>query len=312
MTHNHQHDHQPLAGLIRSSKGNEGKIIRKVVLLGLSANIILMALKLITGLLGHSDALVADGFHSLNDIAADLIILLFIGFAYKRADSKYTYGYGKFETFASFLIGMILVVASVMIFTEGVESIVETLHGKVLERPDIWTVIVAIIAILAKESLYRFTSYMGRKTGSSALKANAWHHRSDAFATVATLIGVASAHFLGEKWRILDPCASLLIAIFILIPAIRIVLPAFRELMESGLPSDMSDKIKKAVMTFPEVKNIKELRGRKNGHFLILDIYVEVDPDMTVLKADTLAQKIKENLLNSLGDNLQITVIPQP
>lgn len=305
------HHHHSIAGVLRESNGDEqDKIIKRVVKIGLTANILLMAVKLITGIFGHSDALVADGFHSLNDIAADLIILFFVGLAYRKPDYKYPYGYGKYETFASLLIGLILITASIMIFIEGTESIVEALNGGVLERPDLSTVIVAVAAIFVKECLYRYTNYMSKKTKSTALKANAWHHRSDALATIATLIGVTSAHFMGEKWRILDPCASLLIAVFILVPAIRIVIPAFKELMEHGLPEKLLNTVRNEILSFPEVKDIKFLRGRKIGHSIILDIDVKVDRNMKIGELEDLKEKIRKEIELKLDGSLLLTIVP--
>lgn len=310
-SHNHSH-HTSIISLISGASDKKGKLIRNITLIGLVANIILMTLKLVTGWVGHSEALVADGFHSLNDIAADVIILLFIGVAYKKADHKYSYGYGKFETFASFLIGIILVVAAVMIFTEGLESIAGAINGEELERPDIWTVIVAIFAIIIKECLFRLTSHYGKKTGSSALIANAWHHRSDALATIATLIGVTSAHFLGEQWRILDPCASLLIAVFIIVPAIRIVIPAFRELMEKSLPAEVGEKASMIITQIPGVVTLETLKSRKSGHFMIFDATVGINPSLNIEEGFSIAENIRERLEDQFGKHIMVGVNTVP
>lgn len=287
-------------------------MIRKVIFIGLIANTILMTLKLSVGYWGHSEALVADGFHSFNDIAADFIILIFTGVAYKAANTKYNYGYGKFETFAAFLIGILLIVASIHILHEGIESIVAAVNGEILEKPDIWTVIVALFAIATKETLFRYTRYVGKKTGSSALMANSWHHRSDAMATFATLVGVSAAHFMGESWRILDPIASLLISFFILIPALKILIPAFRELMERSIDDSLKEKIEKDIESFEDVKGIKTLNARKSGRTIFADTCIEVNPSMTIAELDKLSANIKTKLSEDFSNQITIHISATP
>ncbi|MDE6682041.1 MAG: cation diffusion facilitator family transporter [Muribaculaceae bacterium] len=238
-----KHDHTDnLSGLLTAEASQSSRSIRRIVTIGCIVNACLMALKLSVGYLGHSDALVADGFHSLNDFAADLIMLLFIGISFKKADSRYSYGYGKFETFSTFLISLFLLFVSWHIGAEAIERIKEYLGGKVLAQPDIWTVIVVLVAMCAKEFLFRYYRRGALKTGTMALLTNAWHHRSDAMASIATLIGVSFSHFLGESWRILDPCASLILVLFIVVAAIRMLYPAFIELMDHSCSPEIKDK----------------------------------------------------------------------
>ena len=138
---------------------SEVKTIRHVTWVGFWVNAILMVLKIAFGLYGHSDALVADGIHSLSDFATDLIVLVFVGIAYKSADSEHPYGHGKFETFASLLIALILLVVAIGIGISGVKSISASIRGETLPRPDVWTLIVALLSIASKEYLFRYTEH---------------------------------------------------------------------------------------------------------------------------------------------------------
>lgn len=303
----HKHE-QPLAQLLPDEAGESARTIRRVVKIGCVVNAVLMVLKICTGYFGHSDALVADGFHSLNDLAADLIMLIFVGISYRQADERYAYGYGKFETFSSFLISAFLIVVALMVGTEAIESIIDYAKGETLQQPDIWTVVVVIFAMLCKEGLYRFYSRVGRKAESNALMANAWHHRSDALASVATLIGVSFSHFFGESFRILDPIASLLIAMFILVPAIRLLRPAFTELMERSLPAENVEKARQVIEGIAGVEGITYLRTRKNGHHMVFDVGILLSGGTTIDEGAVIAVNIENALKEAFCKHIYVSV----
>lgn len=281
---------------LHDTSGESAHIIRRVVIIGCCVNCLLMVLKLCAGYLGHSEALVADGFHSLNDIVADIIMFVFVGISYRKADARYAYGYGKFGTFASLLMACLLIFISVMITIEGIESIIEYSKGAELQQPDIWTFIVILFVMACKEGLYRFYSYSGRKIDSRALIASAWHHRSDALASIATLIGVTSAHFFGPSFRVLDPIASLVIAVFIFIPAVRMLWPSFSELMDHSLPREDVRKVSDIVRNVKGVEGLNYLRSHRNGHHLVFDIGIFVSPSLTVAAASLISNKIKTEI----------------
>ncbi|MDE5807440.1 MAG: cation diffusion facilitator family transporter [Muribaculaceae bacterium] len=283
-------------------------MIRHVTLVGFWINAILVALKLFFGYWGHSDALVADGYHSISDFITDLIVIVFASTAYKKADKEHPYGHGKFETMASLIIGFILMLVALFIFYGGVERIIGAINGEILSRPDVGTIIVAIISIAAKEGCYRYTKKEGEKVKSSSLIANAEHHRSDAVSSVVTLIGVGAAYFLGSRWRILDPIASVAIAGMILISAYKIAKPSIDELLEISLPEDEIKEINELVRNVDGVKKLHNLRARKNGHSTIIEMNVHVDPDITVKAGHLIANNI-ENILHSAFGNDIITYI---
>lgn len=284
------------------------RIIRRVVTVGCFVNALLMTLKLCAGYLGHSDALVADGFHSLNDVGADLIMFVLVGISYRSADRRYAYGYGKFATFSSLLMSAFLIVIAFVIAIGAIESIVEYSHGVLLPRPDIWTFIVVLFAMACKEGLYRYYYSTGKRTGSKALMANAWHHRSDALASIATLSGVTFSHFFGPAFRVLDPVASALIAIFIFVPALRLFISSFHEIMEHSLTPEEVDKAEQAVEKIQGVERVEYIRSRRNGHRVIFDIGVDVDPALNMRQADAIASEIKNSVRSAFCPHVIVNV----
>lgn len=308
--HNHSHNKESLASEITANAG--AGYVRRVVTFGCIVNALLMVLKLLVGYYGHSDALMADGFHSLNDFAADLIMLIFVGISFRPADRKYTYGYGKFETFSSFLMASFLIIIAVMIGMEGVESIIAVAHGEVLERPDVWTIVVVIFSMVAKDALYRYYSHAANRVGSKALKANAWHHRVDALSSVATLVGVGCAYFFGEKMRIFDPIASILIAVFILLPALKLFMPAFSELMERSLPAASVEKAREIIAAQKGVVRIESLKCRRNGHYRLFDVKIAVSPEITINAGAAIAADVEQALIEAFGKSTLTTVSTIP
>ncbi|MBQ3731290.1 MAG: cation transporter, partial [Muribaculaceae bacterium] len=216
---------------------------KRCTLIGMTSDIGLSVLKIATGIIGRSSAILADGIHSISDTVTDALVYAMVRLSGKGVDERYRYGRGKFETLAAFLISIILVVVALGLMTEGASDVWAAVQGETLERPHNIALIVGIIAVVVKEGLYHYTRLMGRKTESSALKAYAWHHRADALSTSATLLGVAGAMFLGERWRVLDPLAAIAVSILILVLAYRLGRPAVEELLEVSLPQDEQEKI---------------------------------------------------------------------
>lgn len=311
MKHNHAHQLN-LAGLLDLHNLNEAKQIRRAVTIGCGVNIFLLCVKLLFGYAGHSDALVADGFHSLGDVGTDIVMLTFVGFSFKKATKSFAYGYGKFETFASLVISGILVFIAVMLSMEAIDSIKEYIDGATLPQPDIWTLIAIVFAIICKEILFRFYNVVGKRTRCNALVSSAWHHRSDAFASFATLAGVAGAHFLGEKWRVLDPAVSLVIVIFIIIPAVRLFVPAFRELMEGSIPHHDFEDAEKIISKQEGVLSLKNLKTRKSGPFLIFDAVVAVDGKSNIEEGYRISGEIEAALKIKFGKNIMVSVVTEP
>ena len=271
-------------------------------LIGLTSDIILSAMKIAAGFIGHSSAILADGIHSISDTVTDMLVYAMVRLSGKGPDERYRYGRGKYETLAAFLISIILVVVAFGLMVDGVKDVWAAFNGTTLERPHNIALIVAIIAITVKEGLYHYTRRVGKRTDSTALKAYAWHHRADALSTVATLLGVAGAMFLGERWRVLDPLAAIAVSVLILVMAYRLGKPAIEELLEVSLPADEQQRIADIVEGTPGVKAFHNLRTRRNGNLRVVDLHIKVDGDLNVGQSHEITRNIERQLSDALGE----------
>ncbi len=287
---------------ISQDNAHRNSIEKRCTLVGMTSDICLSALKIVTGIVGHSSAILADGIHSISDTVTDALVYAMVRLSGKGVDERYRYGRGKFETLAAFLISIILVVVALGLMTEGAKDVWEAFNGGTLERPHDIALIVGIVAVVVKEGLYHYTRLKGRKTNSSALKAYAWHHRADALSTAATLVGVAGAMFLGEHWRVLDPIAAIAVSVLILVLAYRLGRPAVEELLEVSLPQEEQDKIAGIVNGIDGVKAFHNLRTRRNGNLRVVDLHIKVDGDLTVAQSHDITRRIEQQLAASLGD----------
>ena len=281
---------------------NNNRQEKSCTLTGLACDVVLSALKILAGFIGHSSAILADGIHSISDTVTDTLVYAMVRLSGKGPDERYRYGRGKYETLAAFLISIILVVVAIGLMIDGVKDVWAAFNGATLERPLNIALIVAIIAIAVKEGLYHYTRHVGKKTGSAALKAYAWHHRADALSTVATLAGVAGAMFLGERWRVLDPLAAIAVSVLILVMAYRLGKPAAEELLEVSLPPDEQDKIADIVNSTDGVKAFHNLRTRRNGNLRVVDLHIKVDGDLTVARSHAITRDIERRLGDALGE----------
>lgn len=279
----------------------EVKIGRKVTWVGFFVNALLGAAKVIAGILGRSGALVADGVHSFSDFITDLIVIIMIGISRRNPNSNYHYGYGKYETFATMLIALLLILVGLGIFADGVSDIIDAFKGIEPPKPTMLALAMCVISILSKEWLYHYTRRAGEKINSASIIANAWHHRSDAFSSVATLLGIAGAMFLGAKWRILDPIAMIVVAGFIVLVGIQLGMPAVKELLEVSLPQNLVDKITEIIRSTPGVNDFHHLRTRRNGSTLVIDMHLKVNPQLTVEAAHTIATEVEQRIMKAMA-----------
>ena len=278
------------------------RVEKRCTLVGMTSDVCLSALKIATGIIGHSSAILADGIHSIGDTVTDALVYAMVRLSGKGVDDRYRYGRGKYETLAAFLISVILVVVALGLMVDGVKDVWAAWHGDTLERPHNIALIVGIIAVVAKEGLYHYTRIKGRQTGSTALKAYAWHHRADALSTAATLLGVAGAMFLGESWRVLDPLAAIAVSVLILVLAYRMGRPAVEELLEVSLPQEEQEKITAIVNGTPGVKAFHNLRTRRNGSLRVVDIHIKVDGDLSLNESHDITRTIEHGLSEALGE----------
>lgn len=288
------------------------KEIRRITIAGAVVNIVLTTLKIIAGILGRSAAMIADGVHSLSDLFSDVIVLIFTHISSKGKDRDHSFGHGKFETLATLIVSVMLVVVGADFMAKGVRKIIGVLNGEMIPVPGMVALWAAAASIAAKEILYHVTARVGKKINSPVVMANAWHHRSDAFSSIGALAGIGGAIILGDRWAILDPLASCGISIAIIAVAVKMALPSLAELLEASLPEDMENEIKEIAMSVEGVDDIHELKTRRNGISVIIDAHVVVDPDMTVVQAHDIATAVETALRSRFGAETQINIHVEP
>ena len=291
---------------------NRQQDIYKVTIWGSIVNFILLIFKFVAGVLGHSSAMVADAIHSLSDFATDIIVLFFVRISSKPADTTHKYGHGKFETLATEFIGFALLAVGIGILIEGTKNIVAVVRGEMLQAPGVIALLAAAVSIISKEILYQYTVYKGRKINSQAVVANAWHHRSDAFSSIGTLVGIAGAMFLGEKWRVLDPVAAIIVSVFILKVAIDILRNSLEELMEHSLPDAEEEEIKQIILSTNGVESPHHLRTRRIGNRVAIEVHICMNGDMTLTKAHQITTEVEQQLKLRFGENTHIGIHTEP
>lgn len=288
------------------------KDIYKVTIVGTVVNALLVAFKFVAGIVGRSSALVADAVHSLTDFVSDIVVLVFVRFSGKPRDAEHEYGHGKFETLATMIIGVLLIGAGIGLLINGGKQVWDSLNGTVLPEPTWIALAVAFISIVSKEILFRYTVKEGHRLNSDAVVANAWHHRSDAISSLGTMVGIGGAMFLGEKWRILDPLAAVVVSFFIIKAGYDITKPAINELLEASLPKEQTDEITEVIRSVDGVKGLHNLRTRKIGNAIAIDVHVKMDGDLRLTEAHEIASKIEQAIRNRYGDESLINVHMEP
>ena len=288
------------------------KAIFRVTWIGSIVNFILLALKFIAGTLGHSAALIADAVHSLSDFITDIIVIVFVKISGKPEDDDHKYGHGKYETLATALIGIALFAVGIGLLVSGATKVSEVINGAVLPAPSIIAFVVAGVSIIAKEILYRYTVRVGKNLNSQAVIANAWHHRSDAFSSIGTLIGIGGAIFLGEKWRILDPIAAIVVSGFIIKVSIDLIKPCVDELLERSLPAETEKQILDIITSFPEVSSPHHLRTRRIGNHIAIEVHLRMDGNTTLENAHAVATEVEKRLKEKFGPDTHIGIHMEP
>lgn len=286
--------------------------IYRVTLIGSAVNAVLIVLKFIAGIVGKSSAMIADAVHSLSDFITDVIVLVFVKIAGKPRDKGHDYGHGKFETFATMIIGLLLSLAGVGLLANGIDLVIKSCNGHTLERPTMLALVIAVVSILSKEWLYRFTAAKGREVNSQAVVANAWHHRSDAISSAGTLVGVAGAMFLGDSWRILDPVAAIVVSLFIIKSGYDIMKPSVNELLESSLPEAQETEIRQLVLGVPGIISVHNLRTRRIGNGIAVDMHAKMDGSISLTEAHSRASAAEMAIRGRFGANAIINIHMEP
>ncbi|HQC25729.1 MAG TPA: cation diffusion facilitator family transporter [Methanofastidiosum sp.] len=284
----------------------------KVTYNGLIVNIILTAFKFLAGIIGQSAAMVADAAHSLSDLASDVVVILCFRYIKNPIDETHNYGHGKIETLSTAIVGSMLLVVIFFIASSSVEELLRFFRGEVIPRPAPIALIAAILSITSKELLYRYTLKVGKEIESPLIIANAWHHRSDAFSSIGTMIGIGGAIFLGEKWRILDPLAAMFVSVLILKVAIDILKDSISELIETSVDDKLKNEIFDTVSKVKGVKDYHKLRIRRIGNYYSMSLHILVDKSMTVKDAHDISYNVEEEIRKLLGPETIVTTHLEP
>ena len=288
------------------------KQIYRVTLLGMFVNIALFAFKLVAGIVGRSGAMIADAVHSASDFATDIVVLAFVRISSKPRDDDHKWGHGKYETLASLIIGVALFAVGVDIFMDSALKIKAVTDGEVLPRPGIIAIVAAAVSIVAKELLYQYTARRGRALESPSVVANAWHHRSDALSSIGALLGIGAAYLLGEKWRIADPIAAIVVAALIIKVAIDLCSTALAELLEKSLPRATEEEIISIISATPNVYKPHNLRTRRIGSNIAIEVHIRVDGAMTVQDSHEISREIEHSLRARFGEQTAVAIHIEP
>jgi len=260
------------------------QIAKRVSIITVIWNTILSVVKIVVGLFGHSSAIVADGIHSMSDVFTTIIAYVGVNLSAKKADDDHQYGHEKFEPIMSKILATVLIVTALMIGYNGIKS----MFSGNLETPSQLNLLAAGLSIVVKEWMYRYTKKAADKINSSALKADAWHHRTDAFSSIGSLIGVAGA-LLGFKF--FDPLAAVVIALIIIKVGVEIYLKSIDEVMDKSADEETIQKIRQAVQSVEGVVAIDMLLTRQHASVIYVDLEIGVDGDLTLWKAHAIAEK---------------------
>ena len=292
--------------------------IYKVTIIGSIVSLILVLIKIPVGIFTRSSAMIADAMHSLSDLATDIVLILFVKTSQAPKDAKHSYGHGKFETLASLIIGLVLLGVGLLIAWNGATSIYSVIQGGELPNQEIFerfgyiALIAALATLVSKEILYRYTVAKGKKLNSPALIANAWHHRSDALSSIGTAVGIGGAFFLGGKWVILDPIAAVVVSIFIVRMAVKLIKPNLDEFLERSLPEEIKSEIREIVAGFDDVYNLHNLRTRKIGNYYAIEFHIRMDGSKTLAEVHGISAEIEAKIKERYGDKTFVTIHIDP
>ena len=288
------------------------KEIVRVTLWGTAANVALVVFKFVAGIIGNSAAMLADAVHSLSDFLTDIIVLVFVRISTKPQDEGHDYGHGKYETIASFIIALALGAAAVGIIVSGCKQLASWLQGADLEAPRAIALWAALLSIAVKELLYQYTVRKGERLDSSALKANAWHHRSDALSSIGAAVGIGGALLLGNRWTVLDPIASIVVGAMLIKTAVDLLRGSMDDLTECSLPAETEQEITEIVKSVPDVSDPHNLRTRRLGNRIAIEMHVRMAGTTTLTDAHQLASLIEQRLRDRFGATTHITIHMEP
>lgn len=279
---------------------------------GGAVNVVLLLFKFVAGIVGHSAAMIADAVHSLSDFVTDIIVLVFVRISGKPTDKSHEYGHGKYETLATTLIGLALLIVAVGIVYSALTKIIAWAQGGTLEAPGMLALWAALLSIILKEAVFHYSMVQARKLKSQAVEANAWHHRSDALSSIGTAIGIGGAIFMGERWTVLDPVAGIIVGMFIIKVSIDLLRNGIGDLMEHSLPYEVESEILQLAGSIPGVTEPHDLHTRRIGNHYAIELHILMDDDISLREAHNKSEEVENILREHYGKETHISVHVEP
>ncbi len=292
--------------VMASSPEQRKKETNRITLWGVAVNLFLAVIKVVGGIYGQSQALLADGIHSLSDLASDAMVLLAVKHAGEDADEDHPYGHARYETLATVALGLLL-----MIVAGGIayKAVLRLEHPEEIMMPAFFTLIIAAISIISNEWLYQATHRVAQKIRSPMLEANAWHHRSDAVSSIVVLIGIG-ATYLG--YPLLDAIAAILVALMIAKIGLDLSRQSLQELVDTALEPEMVEQIKQTILRIDDVRELHLLRTRRMGHHALVDVHIQVSPKLSVSEGHHITESVEDALCNKFEEINDVTVHIDP
>ncbi len=301
--HHHRHTHNT----------NSEETGLAITWIGMVVNILLTGIKTVIGIISGSSALIADGLHSLGDLLSDVATIIGIRISTKPGDSDHNYGHGKFETLASLFTGALLLSGAGAIIWNSSLHVFRSLYEINIHQPAKYALYAALGSIVLKEAMFWSTINIARRTNSMALRANAWHHRSDSLSSVASALGIGGAILLGPEWNILDPAAAAVVGVLILKAGFNILKESLSELVEASLSDEEKQRIKESIEKIPGASAPHNLRARRIGrNNIALEVHVNADPSISMKEAHTISSKIEHNLIHEFGEGSFFSIHMEP
>ena len=289
------------------NSGQKKKLIEKITIWSVAANCLLALIKFLIGFWGKSQAVVADGVHSLSAISSDIAILFGVKYWLKPPDHKHPYGHKKIESLVTVIIGLLLLIASISI---AYNSII-TFYERPIQKLSWFVIAAPLFSIVTKEILYRRTYKIGEKTSSSSVKANAWHHRSDAFSSL-TVLAAVFVSALSNKLYFLDNIGAIIVSLFILKIAIQFIINSLSELTDTGVSQNEINKMKDIIKKIEGTSNAHDIRTRKIGESVFVDLHLTVDGNFSVYKGHEISEEVRNALIKKIQSVIDVVVHIEP
>lgn len=286
--------------------------VMHITLAGAVINCLLGGAKITLGILAGSRALVADGIHSLSDLITDGAVLLGLHAASRPPDDNHAFGHGRYETVSALFVGVLLAGAGAGIGWDALQTTLESLRGTIPPPPRLYAAGAALFSILVKEGLYQVTRRAGIASGSPAVTANAWHHRSDALSSLAAFAGIVAAVLLGPSWRVMDSLAAALVAVLIVGVGVKTVVVALREMTDLALPPEECQRILEDVAAVPGVSDPHNLKTRRLGTTVAVEVHFRVDGSITVDAGHLIATTVEARIKERFGPDTRVITHVEP